>query len=364
MKKVALGLSGGVDSSVSALLLQAAGYEVIGVYLECYREAGCATEKERDEALAVALSLNIKFVSLDFRAQYRQKVLDYFYQQYQRGLTPNPDVLCNAEIKFGLFYDWALQQGFDFLATGHYARLKTKIKGNKEKKYLYTAVDKDKDQTYFLALVGKEKWEKVIFPVGELTKTAVRELARQKNLPTANKKDSTGICFIGEKDIKDFLGLKVPKRPGIIKYQDKKIGWHQGAAFYTIGQRHGLNIEAITNNMPALFVIKKEMKNNILHVGEKKDCYRQKFSVLVTEKLKKRLRDLNNKEQEKVFVRVRHLGELLPSKIGQLNERSKEVLVKLTKPAFALAAGQFAVFYLEDEENQGNYYCLGGGEIV
>lgn len=352
MKKIALGLSGGVDSAVSAKLLLDQGYQVTGVYLECYREVGCRADTDRQDALEVALDLGIPFISLDLREIYKEKVLTYFYQSYQEGRTPNPDLLCNLEVKFGPFYDWALKNGFEAVATGHYARIKDKK--------LYTAKDKFKDQTYFLALVDQEKWRRVIFPIGELEKSQVRALAHQYELKIADKSDSTGVCFVGEVGLRDFLGLQLQATKGKVMKKNlegklEEIGEHQGVVFYTIGQRHGFTITKMTNKTPQYFVIDKKVKENLLIVGEKKECYRQKILV------KNLTTDLAGKE--KIWVRLRHQGEILLSKISPtINQEIWQLT--LTKPVFGISPGQFAVFYEKDGEQEENYYCLGAAEIV
>ncbi len=350
MQKVALGLSGGVDSAVSAKLLLEQGYQVTGVYLECYREVGCRADADRQDALQVALDLGIPFISLDLREIYKEKVLAYFYQGYQEGRTPNPDLLCNLEVKFGPFYDWALKNGFDSVATGHYARIKDKK--------LYTAKDKFKDQTYFLALVDQEKWERVIFPIGELEKSQVRALAHQYELKIADKSDSTGVCFVGEVGLRDFLSLQLREIKGKVMRKDadgnlEEIGEHQGVAFYTIGQRHGFTITKMTNKTPQYFVIDKKVKENLLIVGEKEACYRQKILV-------KNL-TANLTEVGKTWVRLRHQGEILPCKISPITNQ-KIWQLTLAKPVFGISPGQFAVFYQKDREN--DYFCLGAAEIL
>lgn len=351
MQKVALGLSGGVDSAVSAKLLIDQGFQVTGVYLECYREVGCRADADRQDALQVALDLKIPFVSLDLRKIYQEKVLAYFYQSYQEGRTPNPDLLCNLEIKFGPFYDWALKNGFEAVATGHYARIKDKK--------LYTAQDKFKDQTYFLALVNQEKWSRVIFPIGELEKSQVRTLARQYELKVADKEDSTGVCFIGEVGLRDFLGLQLKETKGKVVRKDtqgnlEEIGEHQGVAFYTIGQRHGFKITKMTKETPQYFVIEKKVKENLLIVGEKEACYRQKILV---KNLSANIPNLGE-----IWVRLRHQGEILPGKISPTTNQQFWQL-DLAKPVFGLSPGQFAVFYQQDEKKD-DYFCLGAAEII
>lgn len=340
--KVALGLSGGVDSAVSAKLLLDQGYDVTGVYLECYRATGCRAEADRQDALAVALQLGIPFQSIDYRDAYRKRVLDYFYYTYESGQTPNPDIFCNQEIKFGLFYDWAFAHGFDFLATGHYARLSKK----QDTVQLQTARDLTKDQSYFLALVDPAKWSRVLFPVGELTKKQVRQLATKWQLPVADKKDSTGVCFVGEVPIQDFLGQKVPHKKGPV-YRDKKvIGSHNGVAFYTIGQRHGFTIQQNQTTMPTLYVIAKDIEHNSLTVGTKEECFQTQFLLAKGASLPVSLANL--------CVRIRHLGELVAvTSFTPLPDGKTSV--SLSTPIFAPSSGQAAVFYQSDPSGDGAF---------
>ena len=351
-KKVALGLSGGVDSAVSAKLLLDQGYDVTGVYMECYRETGCRADGDRQDALQVALDLEIPFVSLDFREIYKQKVLDYFYQSYQTGQTPNPDLLCNLEVKFGPFYDWAMSQGFDFLATGHYARIKNQR--------LYTAVDKNKDQTYFLALVDQEKWPQVIFPLGDYCKPQVRALAQQWHLSVATKADSTGVCFVGEIGLRDILGEKITAHPGEAIYQgengDEIIGEHQGVQFYTIGQRHGLKITKMDQHTPQYYVIGKDVPHNRLFVGEKAAAFSPSFMI-------KKIAAEKWSSLDDIQVRVRHQGEILPVKIVSNSDDPDLLRVILEKPLFGVSPGQFAVFYQKDLEAPQDFFCLGAAAI-
>lgn len=353
MKKIALGLSGGVDSAVSARLLLDQGYEVTGVYLECYREVGCRADGDRQDALEVALSLRIPFVSLDFREIYREKVLNYFYQQYEAGKTPNPDLLCNLEVKFGPFYAWAMRHGFDGVATGHYARIK-------EHK-LYTAVDKLKDQTYFLALVDEAKWSRVIFPIGELEKSQVRALAHKYELVVADKADSTGVCFVGEVGLRDFLGLQVGEKTGAVMKKNARgewtqIGEHKGAQFYTIGQRHGFAVWATSTETPQYYVLGKNLEKNWLLVGEREECY--------TKELQVRAINVNLTEKKEWWMRLRHQGEILRGKISPNMESEDVWQLSLEKAVFGVSPGQFAVFYTQDEDDRENFFCEGAAEIL
>lgn len=257
---VYVGLSGGVDSSVAAALLKQRGYQVVGVYMQNWtaQVAGvdCPWRQDLTDARAVAAKLDIPFKVFDFERQYRQKVVDYMVDEYKAGRTPNPDVMCNQEIKFKLFLDTAIADGADMIATGHYAR----VKDGK----LYKGVDALKDQSYFLYRVTEEALNRSLMPIGELQKTEVRQLAKKFDLPTAEKPDSQGICFIGEVSIHDFLGERVKTKPGPIKLGGQTIGQHDGAIFFTIGQRHGLGVGL---GKP-LYVTDKDMKSNTVFVTD------------------------------------------------------------------------------------------------
>jgi tRNA-specific 2-thiouridylase len=259
-KRVYVGLSGGVDSSVTAALLKEQGYEVVGAYMKNWSQDlpghHCPWEEDYRDAKRVAVKLGIDFEVFDFQKQYRQKVVDYMIEEYKSGRTPNPDIMCNQEIKFKLFLDVALDKGADLIATGHYARTK-----NGE---LHTAKDKVKDQTYFLYRVSEDALKKSLMPIGELgSKDEVRKIAKKFGLPTAGKKDSQGICFVGKVGIKDFLSQYVETKSGpIVDQNGHAIGEHDGAIFYTIGQRHGLNIGG---GLP-YYVTKKDMGKNTVYV--------------------------------------------------------------------------------------------------
>jgi len=327
--KVAVGLSGGVDSALAAALLKEQGYEVTGVFLECWNEPGCRTDTDRKDALGVALKLKMPFRVLDFKKEYRKKVLDIFYREYRAGRTPNPDIACNREIKFGLFLNWVIKHGFDFVATGHYAQ----IRDNR----LLQSVDKKKDQTYFLALLKEEQLRRVLFPIGHLTKKQVRVEAKRRGLVVWNKKDSSGICFIGHDfKFKDFLKRKIKPHEGkVVNLAGKVVGKHDGAEFYTIGQRW---------HRP-LFVIQKDMLRNRLIVGKKQDLARKEFSVESWNWINPF--DLQGRTLK---VRIRHLGRLISCRI-------KGEKVYLKQAEYGLAPGQVAVIYAGQE-------CLGGGVIA
>src|SRR3990167_3245145 len=239
MKRVFVGLSGGVDSSVASLLLKQQGYKVTGVYMKNWTQdlpgLRCPWQDDYNDAKRIAVQLGIDFKVYDFQKEYKQKVVDYMLREYKAGHTPNPDIMCNQEVKFGLFLETALKDGADLIATGHYAQ----VKDGK----LLTAKDVDKDQTYFLYRISKEALGKVIFPLGDLAKQEVKEIAKKHGLVSASRKESMGICFVGKVGIKDFLSQYVDFRPGkIVDQKGKVVGEHEGAVFYTIGQRHGLDV--------------------------------------------------------------------------------------------------------------------------
>lgn len=350
MQRVALGMSGGVDSSLSAVLLQEAGYEVTGVFLECWRAPGCRAEEDRKDALDVALKLGIPFRVLDFKDAYKQTVVEYFFREYEAGRTPNPDVLCNKEIKFGLFYDWAMENGFDYVATGHYAQI--------IENQLVRSEDDWKDQTYFLYRLRKEQLSHILFPIGHLKKQEVRQLAHAKNVPVANKPDSQGICFIGEINVHNFLKERLGERPGdVVDTKGRKIGEHTGLWFYTIGQRHGFensfklpkNIEGVDKHMiPPFYVIEKNAEKNQLVVGFGRETHTDSFSV-------EDLHWIEKPTSQRVLVRIRHTGKLLPCTLQAIS--LDRYTVTLQEPIQGIAAGQSAVFY------DGNV-CMGGGIIM
>jgi tRNA-uridine 2-sulfurtransferase len=356
-QRVALGMSGGVDSSVAAHILMEQGYEVTGVFLECWRAPGCRSEEDRKDALKVALSLGIPFEVLDFKQTYKDKVVENFFSEYAAGRTPNPDVLCNKEIKFGLFYEWAMKNGFDYVATGHYAQVYADNAGTS---HLAIPKDEHKDQTYFLYLLNKENLEHILFPLGHLTKPEVRALATQKNIHVADKKDSVGICFIGDIDVHQFLKDRLGENPGpVVDVAGNEIGSHNGLWFYTIGQRHGFEIKNKTlinqsdgstvekQNIPPFYVIGKNPDKNQLVVGFGADTYFSAFTV-------ENIHWIDQPPQTKeVLVRIRHTGKLLS---GTFTDE----VVTLTEAAQGIAEGQSTVFY---EKNDDQLVCLGGGII-
>jgi tRNA-uridine 2-sulfurtransferase len=341
MKTVYVGLSGGVDSSVAAALLKEQGYRVVGVYMKNWSKNlpgfACPWAEDYQDAKRVAVQLGIEFKMFDFQKEYFDKVVNYMINEYKAGQTPNPDIKCNQEVKFKLFLETALQEGADLIATGHYAQTKN---GK-----LLTAVDANKDQTYFLYRVTAEALQKTLFPIGGLTKPEVREIAKKHNLVTSTKKESMGICFVGKVPIKDFLQNYVESKPGnIIDQFGRVIGVHEGAIFYTIGQRHGLDVGG---GFP-YYVVGKDIDKNEVYVTSKLDDERLWNNNLQLTNLHWINKPpLKGKDYQ---VRTRHRGQL----IRCLVEGNK---LELSDSVKAIAAGQSAVIYDKTE-------VLGGGIII
>lgn len=342
--RVFVGLSGGVDSSVSALLLKDAGYDVTGVYMKNWSKDlpgfPCPWKEDYQDAKRIAVQLGIKFEMFDFEKEYFEKVVEYMLDGFRDGITPNPDIMCNQEIKFKLFYDVAREKGADYIATGHYAQTKN---GR-----LLTAVDDNKDQTYFLYRVKSEVLEHVLFPIGYLTKPQVRELALKHNLITAKKKESMGICFVGKVGIKEFLSQYVDTLAGnIIDQHGVVVGEHDGAIFYTIGQRHGLDIGG---GLPYYVTGKNMQKNEVYVTNNIDDDNLWSSEIKLTS-----VHWIGDKPKNDMLqVRTRHRAKLVDC---QLMFNSDKVVLRLNEPTRALTAGQSAVLYDGD-------ICVGGGIIT
>lgn len=354
-RRVFVGMSGGVDSSVVALLLKKKGYDVVGVFMNCYESKdGCSKRDSRDAA-AVAQKLKIPFYVWDFQKQYEKKVIEYMIDGYKKGLTPNPDVMCNKEIKFGLFLEKALKLGADYVATGHYVKIKN---GN-----LFIAKDKNKDQSYFLWTLTPEQLKYCLFPIGDYIKPQVRKIAKSAGLITADKKDSQGVCFLGKIKIEDFLKKYIPKKKGkVLDSKGNIIGEHNGVQFYTIGQRH-INAKLqfpITNSQGdrlPYYVAEKNKKTNtlVLAEGSENPALYKKEVELVSINLSDEKLAKSKKTKIPVMARVRYRQPLFPASL--IIDKS---LVKLVfaKPVKFVAPGQSAVFY--DKKGR----LLGGGVII
>ena len=353
---VFVGMSGGVDSSVAALLLKRRDYDVVGVFIKVWDLKSCTWREDRRDAMRVAVRLEIPLLTLDLSEEYKRGVVDYMIREYKSGRTPNPDVRCNREIKFGAFLNWAKAKGADYIATGHYARLQSRPTSDLQ---LLTSKDQDKDQTYFLWTLGQDELKHCLFPIGQYLKSETRTLARKFKLPTAEKKDSQGLCFIGRLNFKEFLAEFLPKTTGeVLNTEGQVIGQHDGAAFYTIGERHGFTIIKKTAIDEPYYVIEKDVKKNTLIVSQK-----------IIKNIKHRMFDIENPEVHLEPVnwisgetpklatysaRSRYRQALEPVKI--LDTKSNTAKVRFHQPQSYLAPGQSLVLY-------DGPICLGGGVI-
>ena len=371
MAKVVVGLSGGVDSSVAAYLLKEQGHEVIGVFMKNWHDTDvtisneCPWEEDSKDALLVADKLGIPFHTIDLSQDYYERIVSYMFDEYKNGRTPNPDVLCNREIKFDTFLKHAILLGADYVATGHYCRKNSTNNGFE----LLAGLDENKDQSYFLCQINQEQLSKAIFPIGELRKSEVRDIASKQNLVTAEKKDSQGLCFIGKVKLPDFLKQKLKEKKGnvikvsrdwngfnnplspsqeysLIEEDGIKIGEHNGAHFYTIGQRKGLNIGGHTN---PLFVIQTNTQTNTIFVGEGEDhkgLYRPGLRIRNQDiHWVKHVDELMDGEQKEFQLRIRYRQKLFNA---QLSKTKEGLDILFNQPHKAVAKGQFAAWYQND----------------
>lgn len=370
-KKVIVGMSGGVDSSVTAALLQERGFDVRGVYMKNWidPEWPCPWIDERRDAMAVCAKLGIPFETWDFSKEYYEAVTEYMIREYKDGRTPNPDVMCNREIKFGVFLDRALKEGADYIATGHYVRLRPcdtniqthandtnkkirniRIENSQHSHQLLMAKDTNKDQSYFLWTLTQNELKHCLFPIGEYTKPEVRELAKKFGLPTAEKKDSQGICFVGKIPVREFLKTKIPERMGdIVTTDGKVIGEHSGVVYFTIGQRHGIGVPG---GSAPLYVVEKDYEHNRLIVGNETSdkLYSKEFLV-------KDVSWISNTAllfPLQALVRTRYRAPMQVCEIFPADNNLYKIICE--KPERAVTSGQSAVFYRKDE-------VLGGGVI-
>jgi tRNA-specific 2-thiouridylase len=394
MKRVVVGLSGGVDSSVAAYLLKEQGYEVIGLFMKNWHDDTvtisneCPWLEDSNDALLVAEKLGIPFQTVDLSEEYKEKIVDYMFNEYEQGRTPNPDVLCNREIKFEVFMKIALSLGADYVATGHYCRKSSIEKDGKEVFQLLAGKDDNKDQSYFLCQLSQEQLAKALFPIGELTKPQVREIAAEMELITADKKDSQGLCFIGKVRLPEFLQQKLEPKEGLIlevdtndevfeletsentnledafKYQARKldfskakakvVGKHQGAHYFTNGQRKGLNVGGTKE---PLFIIQTDVKENIIYTGQGSNhpgLYKNALFVKASEVhwVREDL-GLQPNEKREVMARIRYRQ---PLDKATLHQFKSGMYVVFDKPQSAITEGQFVAWYEGDE-------LLGSGVI-
>ncbi|MDB6096199.1 MAG: tRNA (5-methylaminomethyl-2-thiouridylate)-methyltransferase [Francisellaceae bacterium] len=356
-KKVIVGLSGGVDSSIAAYLLQKQGFHVEGLFMKNWEEDDnaeyCSAALDLQDCEMVAEKLNIKLHTVNFSAEYWDAVFENFLEEYQKGRTPNPDILCNKEIKFKAFLDYALSLGADYIATGHYAK-KVELKDNKYG--LQKAFDKNKDQSYFLYTLNQEALSKTIFPLGDLTKPAIRQLAMELGFSNAKKKDSTGICFIGERKFRDFLSQYLKPNPGpIINLEGKMIGEHSGLMYFTIGQRQGLNIGGCKNtpNLP-WYVAKKDLNTNALMVVQGENHPLLFTDSLLVSNLSWVAQDVNVNQFD-CSAKTRYRQADVECQFHP-QDNPNRALIQFKTPQRAVTPGQSIVFYL-------NELCLGGGII-
>lgn len=349
--RVVVGMSGGVDSSVAALLLKQQGYDVIGIFMKNWDDTDengvCTATEDYDDVIQVCNQIGIPYYAVNFEKQYWDKVFTYFLDEYKAGRTPNPDVMCNKEIKFKAFLEHAISLGADYLATGHYAQVEFR---DGEYKMLRGA-DENKDQTYFLNQLTQDQLSKVMFPIGNIPKPQVRALAKEANLATAAKKDSTGICFIGERNFKEFLSGYLPAQPGLMQTLTGEVkGKHDGLMYYTIGQRHGLGIGGSGDPW---FVVGKDLEKNVLYVDQGFDNDLL-YSDSITATNISWVSDNLPKGEVVCTAKFRYRQEDHSVTVKMMDDTTAQVI--FDKPIRAITPGQAVVFY-------SNEVCLGGGTI-
>jgi len=356
-QKVYVGMSGGVDSSVSAALLKEQGYDVTGVFIKVWQPdfMPCTWKEDRRDAMRVAAHLDIPFVTLDLEKEYKKEVVDYMIDEYKKGRTPNPDVMCNRYVKFGGFYDWAMKQGADFVATGHYAQTRAENVevGPVQRHVLLKGKDNNKDQSYFLWMVTGEQFSKTLFPVGNIEKPEVRKLAKKFKLPNAEKKDSQGLCFIGSIDMKEFLKHFINEvRGNVLDEQGEVIGHHEGSIFYTIGERHVFTITKKTPDDTPYFITKKSTEQNTITVSHEKKNKKEATNIsLKNTNWISSFLNVNKTYQ----ARVRYRGELYEVKIEIKPNNGAEI--SFVDEGDTVAPGQSVVVY-------DGMVCVGGGIAV
>ncbi len=387
MKKVIIGISGGVDSSVSALLLKQQGYEVIGLFMKNWHDEtvtisdDCPWLDDSNDAMLIAEKLEIPFQTVDLSEQYHSRIIDYMFNEYENGRTPNPDVLCNREIKFDIFLEIALNLGADYIATGHYCQVNKINKDDKEIYRLLAGADEKKDQSYFLCQLNQKQLSKAIFPIGHLTKSDVRDIAKKNDLITAAKKDSQGLCFVGKVKLPDFLKQRLtPKKGKVIKIDSEsvkqeidlnevkskekqlellsspfsfssdygeEIGEHHGAYYYTVGQRKGLNIGGFSE---PLFVLETDVSKNLIYVGmgESHPALYKKALFVKSNEIHWIREDLKINENETMNVEFR-IRYRQPLQSGTIYRFKKGLYILFDKPISSVTSGQFVSWYIDDE---------------
>ena len=387
MKKVIIGLSGGVDSSVSALLLKQQGYEVIGLFMKNWHDESvtisdeCPWLDDSNDAMLIAEKLEIPFQTVDLSKEYHSRIIDYMFNEYENGRTPNPDVLCNREIKFDIFLEIALNLGADYIATGHYCQVNKINKDDKEIYRLLAGADEKKDQSYFLCQLNQKQLSKAIFPIGHLTKSDVRDIAKKNDLITAAKKDSQGLCFVGKVKLLDFLKQRLtPKKGKVIKIDSEslkqeidlnevkskekelellsapfsfspddgeEIGEHNGAYYYTVGQRKGLNIGGFSE---PLFVLETDVSKNIIYVGmgESHPALFKRALFVSSNEIHWIREDLkiNENQTMNIIFRIRYRQ---PLQSGTIYRFKKGLYILFDKPISSVTSGQFVSWYIDNE---------------
>lgn len=353
--RVVVGMSGGVDSSVTALLLKEQGYDVVGIFMKNWDDTDengvCTATEDYKDVAQVAAQIGIPYYSVNFEKEYWDRVFEYFLAEYRAGRTPNPDVMCNKEIKFKAFLDYALELGADYVATGHYARV---TKDENGVVHMLRGVDNNKDQTYFLSQLSQEQLAKTLFPLGGMEKSEVRAIAERAGLATAKKKDSTGVCFIGEKNFKQFLSNYLPAKKGKMVTLDGQVkGEHDGLMYYTIGQRQGLGIGGGSGSNDPWFVVGKDLATNTLYVGQgfhNEALYADRLDAST-------IHFTTNEKMTQEFkctAKFRYRQADVPVTVRLLANDQAEVI--FDAPVRAITPGQAVVFYDGDK-------CLGGGLI-
>ncbi len=351
--KVFVGLSGGVDSSVSAYLLKKAGYNVTGVFIRTWQPdfIECTWRDERRDAMRIAAELDIPFLECDAEEAYKRDVAEYMIEEYRKGRTPNPDVMCNRVVKFGVFWKFAKERGANYIATGHYAKIINNEKLKMNNYELHCGNDKSKDQSYFLWKLEQEDLSHTMFPVGHLNKDEVRKIAEIAGISTAKKKDSQGVCFLGMLDMKDFLAHYIEKKKGnVLDLDGNVIGEHDGALFFTLGERHGFAIwKKEGNEQKPLYVVGKNVEKNEIIVSERDES--ESINNIMTREMSVPLEYMG----KGLTCQIRYHGDFLKCQIQKLNEKGFEVVFEDQAPR--VASGQSIVFY--DGEN-----LLGGGVVI